>query len=80
MVYSQHFIFKNYYKFLEKSKFEEDIEKLKELAEDIENLKKEFIKIKDLKYKPLKFTARTSPIQYYNFSSNQKPIHNKDYD
>ncbi|WNL30494.1 cyclic-phosphate processing receiver domain-containing protein [Aliarcobacter cryaerophilus] len=55
MVYSQHFIFKNYYKFLEKSKFEEDIEKLKELAEDIENLKKEFIKIKDLKYKPLKF-------------------------
>ncbi|MCT7529571.1 hypothetical protein N5T79_10470 [Aliarcobacter cryaerophilus] len=33
----------------------EDIAKLKELDEDIENLKKEFIKIKDLKYKPLKF-------------------------
>ena len=33
----------------------EDIVKLKELDEDIENLKKEFIKIKDLKYKPLKF-------------------------
>ena len=33
----------------------EDLAKLKELDEDIENLKKEFIKIKDLKYKPLKF-------------------------
>ncbi|WP_141053786.1 hypothetical protein [Aliarcobacter cryaerophilus] len=51
IIYSQHFIFKEYAKFEEKLKSKD----LKKLFQDIKNSEQEFTKIKDLKYKPLKF-------------------------